>query len=90
MNRTTGTGFIAFGLVLIVVGAVLRFAMTASTDGFDTEAVGMIAIIAGVVAALIGFLLVVMGSKRTSTLRENVVQTPGGTERIQERDDFNV
>jgi uncharacterized membrane protein len=90
MNRTTGTGFIAFGLVLIVVGAVLRFAMTASTDGFDADAVGMIAIIAGVVAALIGFLLVVMGSKRSSTLHENIVQTPGGSERIQERDDFNV
>jgi uncharacterized membrane protein YidH (DUF202 family) len=90
MNRTTGTGFIAFGLVLVVVGAVLRFAMTASTDGFDTEAVGMIAIIAGVVAALIGLLLFFMGSKHTSTMRENVVQTPGGSERIQERDDFNV
>ena len=90
MNRTTGIGFIAFGLVLIVVGAVLRFAMTASTDGFDTEAVGMIALVAGVVAALIGLLLVFVGSKRSSTVRENVVQTPGGTERIQERDDFNA
>ena len=90
MNRTTGTGFIAFGLVLIVVGAVLRFAMTATADGFDTQAVGMIALVAGVIAALIGLLLFFVGGKRTSTLRENVVQTPGGTERIQERDDFNV
>lgn len=90
MNRTTGTGFIAFGLVLIVVGAVLRFAMTASADGFDTQAIGMIALVAGLVAAAIGLLLFFMGNKRTSTLRENVVQTPGGTERIQERDDFNV
>jgi hypothetical protein len=90
MNRTTGTGFIAFGLVLIVVGAVLRFAMTASADALDFQAVGMIALVAGVIAALIGLLLFFTGSKRSSTLRENVVQTPGGTERIQERDDFNV
>jgi hypothetical protein len=47
----------------------------------------MIAIVAGGVAALIGLLLV---SKRSSKLRENDVQTPGGTQRIQERGDFNV
>ena len=29
MQRTTGTGFIGFGLVLIVVGAILKFAVTA-------------------------------------------------------------
>ena len=90
MNRTTGTGFIGFGLVFIVVGAVLRFAVTASADGFDTEAAGMIAIWVGVIAALIGLLLVFLGSRRTSTLRENVVETPAGTERVQERDDFSV
>lgn len=59
-------------------------------NGFDTQAVGMIALVAGVIAALIGLLLLFTGSRRSSTLRENVVQTPGGTERIQERDDFNV
>ena len=90
MNRTTGTGFIGFGLVLIVVGAVLRFAVTASADGFDTEAAGMIAIWVGVIATLIGLLLVFLGSKRSSILRENVVKTPAGTERVQERDDFGV
>jgi hypothetical protein len=71
-------------------GGLLLFAMTVSTDGFDMQAVGMIALVAGVTAALIGLLLFFMGGKRSSTLRENVVQTPGGTERIQERDDFNV
>ena len=30
MQRTTGTGFIGFGLVLIVVGAILKFAVTAT------------------------------------------------------------
>lgn len=90
MNRTTGTGFIGFGLVLIVVGAVLRFAVTASADGFDIQAAGMIAIWAGVIAALIGVLLVLLGGSRRSTVRENVVQTPSGTERVQERDDFSV
>ena len=90
MNRTTGTGFIGFGLVLIVVGAVLRFAVTASTDGFDTEIAGLIAIWVGVVATMIGLLLVFVGGNRKSTLHERVEQTPTGSERIEERDEFGV
>ena len=43
MQRTTGTGFIGFGLVLIVVGAILKFAVTADANGFDIEAAGLIA-----------------------------------------------
>jgi hypothetical protein len=29
--------FIGFGLVLIVVGAILKFAVTADANGFDTR-----------------------------------------------------
>jgi hypothetical protein len=90
MNRTTGTGFIGFGLVLIVVGAILRFAVTASPDGFDIETAGLIAIWVGAVATLIGLLLVIVGGNRKSTLHERVEQTPTGSERIEERDDFAV
>ncbi len=61
MQRTTGTGFIAFGLVLIVVGAILRFAVTTKTDGFDMATAGLIAIWAGVAALVIGLLLVLVG-----------------------------
>ena len=67
MQRTTGTGFIGFGLVLIVVGAILKFAVTADANGFDIEAAGLIAIWVGVVSLLIGILLVVMGGRRHST-----------------------
>ena len=42
MQRTTGTGFIGFGLVLIVAGATLKFAVTADANGFDIEAAGLI------------------------------------------------
>jgi hypothetical protein len=35
MNRTTGTGFIGFGLMLIIIGAVLRYAVTAQQNGLD-------------------------------------------------------
>ena len=89
MQRTTGTGFIGFGLVLIVVGAILKLAVTADANGFDIEAAGLIAIWVGVVSLLLGIVLVVMGGRRHSTVRDNVVQTSTGTEHVQERDDYN-
>jgi hypothetical protein len=36
MNRGTGTGLIAFGVVLGVVGAIMAFAITVHTRGFNT------------------------------------------------------
>jgi hypothetical protein len=89
MQRATGTGFIGFGLVLIVVGAILKFAVTADANGFDIETAGLIAIWVGVVSLLLGILLVVMGGRSHSTVRDNVVQTSAGTEHVQERDDYN-
>jgi hypothetical protein len=90
MQRSTGTGFIGFGLVLIVVGAVLKFAVTTKADGFDIATAGLIAIWAGAAAILIGLLLVFAGGRRRTTVREDVVQTPTGSKRVEERDDFSV
>jgi uncharacterized membrane protein YedE/YeeE len=90
MQRTTGTGFIGFGLVLIVVGAILRFAVTRPTDGFDIVTAGLIGIWVGVAAVVIGLVLVFVGGRSRSTLRDDVVETPSGSRRIQERDDFSV
>jgi len=33
MNRTTGTSILVFGIVLGVIGAILYWAVTASTEG---------------------------------------------------------
>jgi membrane associated rhomboid family serine protease len=90
MQRGTGTGFIGAGLVLIVVGAILRFAVTADAKGFDIETAGLIAIWAGIAALVIGLLLVLVGSRRRSTLRDDVTSTPTGSHRTQERDDFSI
>lgn len=90
MQRTTGTGFIGFGLVLIVVGAILKFAVTTKADGFDLGAAGLIAMWAGVATLVIGVLLIVAGGRRRSTVREDFVQTPTGSQRVEERDDFTV
>jgi hypothetical protein len=39
MNRGTGTGLIAFGVVLGVVGAIMAFAITVNTRGFNINTV---------------------------------------------------
>ena len=91
MQRTTGTGFIGFGLVLIVVGAILKFAVTADANGFDIEAAGLIAIWVGVVSLLLGILLVVLGGRATDRARQRRPnperhRTRPGARRLQLRD----
>ena len=71
MNRTTGASFIGFGLVLVVVGAMLRFAVTAHTQGFNLNTGGLIAIWVGIASVLIGLLFVLLGGNRKSTLHES-------------------
>lgn len=90
MQRTTGTGFIGLGLVLIVAGAIMRYAVEVSTDGFDMEAAGMIALWVGIAAVVIGLLLFLVGGRSHSSTRQDVVETPTGQHRVEERDDFSV
>ena len=35
MNRGTGTGFLGLGIVLLIVGAIMRYAVTVTTEGFS-------------------------------------------------------
>jgi uncharacterized membrane protein len=87
MNRSTGTGFAAFGLALIAVGAILKFAVSAHQKGFSFHSAGLIGIWVGALSLVIGLVLVFVGGRNKSTVRDSVVQTPSGTERVQERDD---
>jgi hypothetical protein len=49
MNRGTGTGLIAFGVVLGVVGAVMAFAITVTTPGFNINTAGWILLVVGII-----------------------------------------
>jgi hypothetical protein len=88
MNRTTGTGLIAFGIVMGVVGAIMAFAVTVTTSGFNINTAGWILLVVGIVVLLIGIVIVVTGSRRSSTTVENVQSTPTGQERVEERKDW--
>ena len=39
MNRASGTGLMAFGLVLVVVGAILDYAVTVTASGLNINTV---------------------------------------------------
>lgn len=52
-------------LFLIIVGAILRFAVTAHVAGIDLQVVGLILMIGGAVGLVIGLALTYAASRRT-------------------------
>lgn len=90
MNRGAGTGLIAFGLVLAIVGAILEFAVTATTRGININVVGMIVLIVGVVSFVVGCVVLAVGGRQRTIVTQDVRDTPHGQARVEERDDWSV
>src|SRR5947207_1985192 len=77
MSRGTGTGLIGFGIVLMVVGAIMRFALKVHPTGLNVHTAGVIILIAGAVVFLLGlFAFLYSGRDRTTTVREDIHTTP--------------
>jgi len=87
MYRTAGTGLMALGVILGVVGAILKYAVNVSTTGFNINTVGVILLIAGIVLFVVAAIVLAMGSSRRSTVRQDVQATPTGRSMVEERDD---
>ena len=85
MNR--GAGLMGFGGVLVVVGAILEFAVTASAKGFSVHTVGVILLVVGAVSFVVGLALMITGGSRRSSVREEVHNTASGQERTVEQRD---
>jgi uncharacterized membrane protein len=86
MNRGTGSGLIGLGVVMAVVGAIMRYAVTADTSGFDLFTAGGILLLVGILATIVGIILVVVSGRRSTTEREETASTPTGTERVTQRE----
>lgn len=54
-----GYGGIGFGIFLVAVGAILRYAVTAEVAGLDIGTVGVILMVAGAVLFLLSLFFVV-------------------------------
>jgi hypothetical protein len=87
-NRTTGGGLIGLAVVLVVVGAIMRFAVTITTSGFNIHKVGDILLLVGILLAILSIAMIIMGSRRRVVTRTDVRGTPGGEQRVQERQDW--
>lgn len=70
---------IGASLALIAIGAILKFAITASVSGFDIGTIGVILMIVGAIGLVIS--LVLMTTRR----RTDVVHRAGGTTYVEPR-----
>jgi hypothetical protein len=80
----------ALGVILAVIGAILKFAVSVTTSGFNVNAVGLILLIAGIVLFVVAAGVLAMGGSRRTMVREDIQQTPTGQSRIEERNDRGV
>ena len=79
----------AFSIVLVVIGAILEFAVTATAKGFSITTVGTIMLVVGIVLFLVSLFMIIAGGSRRSTLQEDVRAVPGGQRRVvEQRDNF--
>jgi uncharacterized protein DUF6458 len=78
------------GVVLAVVGAIMRYAVSAHATGVSVHTVGVILLIAGVVVFLLGVAAFAWASRRkTTTVHKDVRAVPGGEEINEQRHDPN-
>lgn len=87
MNRGAGTGMMVGGALIAALGAILKYAVTATAEGFDVNVVGVILLIVGIVLFGVGLVVLVMGSGRHTVVRQDVQETPAGTSRVEEIDE---
>ena len=86
MNRVAGVGT---SLLLIAAGAILAFAVSVQTDGFNVNTIGWILMGVGVVGLIVSLIIGTTGAttyvdRGTTT----VVEREPVRERIVERDRF--
>jgi hypothetical protein len=87
MKRGVGTGLMTFGGIIAVVGAIMRYAVSVHTDGFNIHIAGMILLVVGVGMVVIGLIAMLLGGRTTSTHETSVQNTPDGQVRTSEWDE---
>jgi uncharacterized membrane protein len=87
MNRSSGASLLGLGIVLVIVGAILEFAVTATAKGFSVHTVGIILLSVGIVAFVLGLVFMITGGSRRTTITNDVRNTPDGQQRVVEQRD---
>jgi hypothetical protein len=71
--------YIGLGIVLIVIGAILAFALNIDLPGIDDNTLGYILIVAGIVAILLSFAMARRRPVGYTTTRESQVDPVSGS-----------
>jgi hypothetical protein len=90
MNRTSGIGLMTLGIVLVVVGAIMRFAVSATTSGFDIHKAGVILLLVGIGVFIVSLVVLALGGRSRSTTRTDIRETPSGQEQTEQREDWST
>jgi hypothetical protein len=75
-------------LVLIAVGAILRFAVSVSTHGFNIHTIGVILMVVGVVGLLLSLFWMTMWRDRASARTRYVERPPGARRDVPPADTY--
>ncbi len=59
---------ISVSILLIAVGAILKYAVTATVSGVDLSTVGVILMVVGVVGLILSIIMMSMATRRTDTV----------------------
>lgn len=80
---------LVISMVMITIGAIMRFAVTATADGFDVGTVGMILMVVGVVGAVMSIVFWAswggfgnLGTRRTVTTMAAPAHAVGTTQTV--------
>jgi beta-lactamase regulating signal transducer with metallopeptidase domain len=76
---------IGTSIFLIALGAILRFAVTATVSGIEIATVGTILLIVGIVGLLISLLYMTMWSDRSRHVDRTAAPPPADREVIRDR-----
>ena len=90
MNRGAGAGLMVFGIVLVVVGAIMRFAVSAHASGFNIHKAGFILLLVGIGVFVVSVLVLALGGRSRTTTQTEIRQTPAGQQRTDQRDDWST
>ena len=64
---------IGTSILLIAVGAILKFAVTASVSGVKLATVGVILMVVGILGLVISLLFLMQADRRETVVRDRVV-----------------
>lgn len=69
MNRHSGIGLTSFGIVLVVVGAILRLATKVHSSGFNVHKAADVLVLAGILLVIWGLIAVRIGARNRGRSR---------------------